>query len=69
VVGTDIVPGTYRNAGGVGRSCYWERLSGLGGGSNDRITNGLSDGPQVVEISPSDAAFETQGCNTWTLVQ
>ena len=65
VVGADIVPGTYRSAGGAsGESCYWERMGSLGGG--DIIENERAEGPQVVEISPSDAGFKTKHCATWT---
>lgn len=65
VVGEDIEAGTYRN-GGDGGWCYWERLSGLSGEFGDIIANGNPDGPAVVEISKSDAAFASQGCGTWT---
>lgn len=65
VVGEDIQPGTYRNAGSSG--CYWARLSGLSGAFGDIIANDIGDGPQVVQISPSDAAFETTRCGTWEL--
>lgn len=61
VVGTDIVPGTYRTSGGEG--CYWARLRTLNTG--DVIDNNVSDGPQVVRILPSDAAFITRGCGAW----
>ncbi len=61
VVGTDIVPGTYRTSGGSG--CYWARLRSLDTG--DVIDNNVSDGPQVVQILPSDAAFVTRGCGAW----
>ena len=60
-VGTDIVPGTYRTAGG--NSCYWARLRSLDTG--DVIDNNISDGPQVVRILPSDAAFMTRDCGAW----
>lgn len=40
LVGTDIQPGIYQTAGTS--SCYWERLSGLGGGLYDIIANGPS---------------------------
>jgi hypothetical protein len=60
-VGTDIVPGTYRTAGGSG--CYWARLRTLDTG--DIIDNNVSDGPQVVRILPSDAAFITRDCGAW----
>jgi hypothetical protein len=61
VVGTDIAPGTYRTNGGTG--CYWARLKSLDTG--DVIDNNVSDGPQVVQILPSDAAFITRDCGTW----
>lgn len=64
-VGTDIQPGTYRSAGSD--SCYWARLSGLSGDLHDIIANSGSPGPQVVQIAPSDVAFKTQSCPTWTL--
>ena len=64
LVGTDIQAGQYRSAGSEG--CYWARLRSTSG--RDIIANGLSDGPQVVTISASDAAFETSRCGTWTKV-
>jgi hypothetical protein len=64
-VGVDIEPGTYRSEGG--ESCYWERLRGLGGTIADTIANGAGSWPQVVQIAPSDVAFKTQHCPTWTL--
>lgn len=63
VVGSDIEPGTYRTDGGS--NCYWARLSGLGGGFEDIIANGLPDGPATVEIRPGDEAFESSGCADW----
>jgi hypothetical protein len=62
-VGVDIVPGTYRSAGGP--TCYWERLSGLGGTTGEIIANSFGSGPQVVTIASSDAAFKTERCGTW----
>ncbi|CAM4298256.1 hypothetical protein MB901379_03203 [Mycobacterium basiliense] len=64
-VGVDIQPGTYRSPGGS--DCYWERLRGLGGSVEDVIANGAGTGQQLVQIKPSDVAFKTQGCPTWTL--
>jgi hypothetical protein len=61
VVGTDIAPGTYRTNGGNG--CYWARLKSFDTG--DTIDNNVSDGPQVVLIKPTDAAFLTRDCGTW----
>jgi hypothetical protein len=79
LVGTDIQPGTYRADGMVadGNSadwCYWGRLSDLTGGSeaddNGIIDNhlGTDPGQVVVEILPTDVAFETNDCGIWTPV-
>jgi hypothetical protein len=62
-VGIDIVPGTYRSAGGA--NCYWERESDLSGTLGGIIANSAASGTQVVTILPSDAAFKTEGCGTW----
>lgn len=64
LVGRDIAPGTYR-ATGV-RLCYWERLSGLGGGFGDIIANdNITSGQAIVAISPYDKAFSSNRCGTW----
>lgn len=68
IVGTEVQPGTYRNSG-IGSGCYWERLSGFSGTSEDRIANGFSDDQQIVTIDPSDAGFLSDGCGTWFLVE
>lgn len=67
LVGTDIKPGTYRAQASEG--CYWERLSGLSGQSNDTIANDYvgSSGQVVVTIAATDVAFHTEDCGTWTL--
>ena len=64
VVNTDIAAGTYRTDGGA--DCYWARLKSLNTG--DVIDNNISDGQQVVRILPTDAAFMTRGCGTWTKI-
>ena len=64
LVGIDIAPGTYRQPGGI--DCYWARLRSLD--TSDIIDNNNSVGPQVVEILPTDKAFQTRGCATWTKV-
>ena len=64
LVGSDIQPGTYRSGGGD--FCYWERLSGTGGSFSEIIANDISDGPSIVTISPTDVAFDSSGCGTWT---
>jgi DNA-binding beta-propeller fold protein YncE len=61
LVNTDIAAGTYRTDGGP--NCYWARLKSLN--TNDIIDNNVSDGPQVVAILPTDAAFITRACGVW----
>jgi hypothetical protein len=66
LVGTDIQPGLWRSDGGTdGMPCYWKRLSGLSGSLDDIIQNNVSDGPQVVQIQPTDKAFVTAHCQNW----
>jgi hypothetical protein len=65
IVGQDIQPGTYRTREASG-NCYWERLSGLSGNFGDIIANDGISYPTVVTIAPTDKAFESSGCATWT---
>lgn len=58
LVGSDIQPGEYRAAASPG--CYWARLSSLD--TSDIVDNDNADGPVVVEILPSDKAFQASGC-------
>jgi hypothetical protein len=69
LVGSDVIPGTYRSSGSASRDCYWERLSGLGGTMGDIIANGSSSGPLVVTIEPTDKAFTSSHCTPWTMVE
>lgn len=65
LVGDEVVAGaTYRTI--AGSSCYWERLSGLGGELDDIITNEFGGGSQVVTIGSTDEAFNSSNCGTWT---
>jgi hypothetical protein len=59
IVGTDIEPGTYRSSGSNG--CYYARLSGFQGGTQDIIPNENTDTPAVVEIGPTDIGFKSSG--------
>jgi hypothetical protein len=65
-IGPDLQPGTYQLAEVTGPlgMCYWARLRGVGGTLGDIIANGNVLGPTVVEISASDAAFQTT-CGGW----
>ena len=66
LVGSEVVAGaTYRTRSGNG-SCYWERLSGLGGTLGEIEANDNTSGPAVVTILESDVAFNSARCGTWT---
>jgi hypothetical protein len=67
IVGTDVAPGTWRNSDSAA-GCYWERLSGFGGGFGDVIANDFSTSIQVVTIAPTDAGFSSDDCGTWTKI-
>jgi hypothetical protein len=67
IVGTDMIPGTYRNSGGA--NCYYERLRGFNGGLNAIIANGNTSNPTIVAIAPTDAGFQSNGCGTWTKLE
>ena len=61
----EVPAGTYASPGG--ERCSWKRLSGLGGTRDETIVWELWPvGRQVVTISPTDAAFQTEGCGVWT---
>ena len=65
-VGIDILSGTYRTRSNRA-SCYWERLSGLGGTLDEIISNDFTNVSAIVTISPTDVAFHTDSdCGTWT---
>jgi hypothetical protein len=67
LVGNDIVPGQYRSGGGSGgrSDCYWERQSAVGGGTDAIIASDLAEGQQIVEILPTDVAFQSKHCQPW----
>ena len=66
LVGTDIEPGIYRTAGEI---TYFARLSGLTGEFSDIISNeAFPQAPVLVEIKPTDVAFESMGTGEWTII-
>lgn len=67
LVGTDILPGTYRFDGSQNR-CYWERLSGFSGTSEDIIANDNPRGQSFVTIEETDKAFRSNRCGIWIKV-
>lgn len=68
-VGVDIKPGLYKTPG-TNDMCYYERLSGFNtDDSQDIISSNAVNGPVTVEILPTDKAFSSARCGTWTLSQ
>ncbi|MEC3953373.1 hypothetical protein VMT65_10055 [Nocardia sp. CDC153] len=66
-VGVDIAPGTYTTTTAT-TVCAWARLSSLTPGANATIqAGGAVNGTVTVTIQPTDVAFFTSGCGTWTL--
>lgn len=63
LVGSDVQPGTYRAPGGEG--CYWERLSGFGGTTDEIVANDNPVGPVIVTIQATDLGFATAACGAW----
>jgi hypothetical protein len=69
VVGKDVRPGLYLTLGATGGgTCSWLRLSSVGSRDvSDHIDRGESSDAQYVQIAPTDTAFETHGCQTWSM--
>jgi len=65
-VPSQLTPSRWQSSGGTG--CYWARLRNFEGGVNSIAANDNTDGPAVVDIQGSDAAFNTVRCGTWTRV-
>jgi len=63
IPGKTIAAGTYHTKGGA--DCSWQRDRDLSG-THRVIATDLPSGPSIVTIAPSDAAFKTHGCGTWT---
>jgi len=66
IVGRDIAAGQWKSSGGAG--CYWARLSGFDGTTNNIIANDNTDNPAIVQIGTSDKGFMSTRCGTWTKV-
>ena len=67
LVNTDIAPGRYFTNPSSG--CYWERLSGTGGTTAERLANefiGFNSAQEIVDIRSSDYAFTSSDCGTWS---
>lgn len=69
-VGKDIRPGLYMTRGATpGGTCSWLRLSSTdnSGDASAVIDSGESSDAQYAQIAPTDNAFETHGCQTWSV--
>ena len=66
LVNKDIAPGRYRTEGSS--SCYYERLRDTSGEFSAIITNDNPQGPAVVTIAASDAAFTSKRCGIWSAI-
>jgi hypothetical protein len=64
IVGVDVAPGRYRDAGGP--NCYWARLGDFSG--DGMIANDMVGSRTVVTIEPSDNGFKSEGCGTWSRI-
>lgn len=64
-VGKDIQPGTYRTRV-ASPNCYYARLKGFGGTTDDIVANDNTDTPAIVTISATDKGFQSNNCGTWT---
>jgi hypothetical protein len=69
LVGKDIRPGLYVTRGAAGGGmCSWSRHSSIGsGGVSNIIERSDSSDAQYALIAPTDAAFDTHGCQPWAI--
>jgi len=65
IVGTDIMPGTWRSTGG--EDCYWARLSGFTRNPEELVANDIVNAATTVIVRPDDVGFETVRCGAWHL--
>jgi hypothetical protein len=61
-----VTPGRWQSTGGS--SCYWQRSVNFDGSIDSIAANDNVEGPTIVDIQPSDVAFVSQQCGTWTKV-
>jgi hypothetical protein len=65
IVYQQIQPGLYRSMGAdPGRLCGYMRLGPQGQVHGDGFAND-TDGPQYVEVAPTDHSFTTRSCQMW----
>ena len=63
-VGIDVAPGTYQGWVPEGEDCFWARLSGFTGDTDDWIQYNWITGPGFVEVTimSTDRGFELSFC-------
>ncbi len=61
-----VPPGRYRSVNAAAVSCYWERLSGFGGSSEEIIANDVGGGSCDVDVLPTDVAIRVRGCQPFS---
>ena len=64
IVGIDVEPGLYISPGGA--RCYWERLSGFGGTTDEVLPSEHRSSAPIVVVAATDAGFLSSGCGSWT---
>ncbi len=64
-VNDQIVPGRYSAAATPG--CYYARLSGTSGQLTDILSNNNANGHVIVDILPTDAAFQSTRCGRFSV--
>jgi len=67
LVSKEIQPGLWQNSDSS-EGCKWARLSSLDGTPSAVKATGSGTSIITIEIIPSDGAFDSWGCGTWTRV-
>jgi hypothetical protein len=61
---SQVAPGRWQAPGGPG--CYWARLSDLSGSVGSILASETFDGPLLVDLDGTEAAFTSKNCGDWT---
>ena len=68
LVGEEIAPGLWQNSDSS-QGCSWARLGKLDGGPSATTASGSTSSTTIViALGARDAAFDSQGCGTWTRI-
>lgn len=68
IVGQEVQPGLYRNSPELRTSCIWERWGALTGSGDVLVADDGVAEQYIVTVESTDAAFYTNGCGRWTLL-